>query len=285
MNLREYHAHPAWSPTALKAAVTGTMQAWWHCFGPEARPFEPSPDMVKGDLVDALLTPPFGLEQRFAVYSTIARNTKAGAANCAAARAAGLTPVSEDMVDQAKAVAASLRRDPLIGEVLAALDEEYSQVPHFWSDAAGRPCRCLPDVVTTDGRLFDLKKTRSAVPRRFYWQARDLGYDLQLAHLALGQADRSGELPSEVGVIAFEWDEPYDCALLVFDQRDIEDGLERREEAFRRIAACQASGVWPSHGRQPFRHLPASSRAPESEGMDAGAIDAGAIDPESIALF
>jgi hypothetical protein len=275
MKLSDYHAHPAWSPTALKAAVTGTMQAWWHRFGPEARPFEPSPDMVKGDLVDALLTPPFGLEERFAVFSTIARNTKAGAANCTAARAAGLTPVSEEMVEQAKAVAASLRRDPLIGEVLAALDEEHSQVPHFWSDASGRPCRCLPDVVTTDGRLFDLKKTRSAVPRRFYWQARDLGYDLQLAHLALGQADRSGELPSELGVIAFEWEEPYDCALLVFDQQDIEDGLERREEAFRRIADCQTSGVWPSHGRQPFRHLPAYSRAPETE----------TIDPESIALF
>jgi hypothetical protein len=66
----------------------------------------------------------------------------------------------------------------------------------------------------------------------------------------------------------------------VFDQRDIEDGLERREEAFRRIAACQASGVWPSHGRQPFRHLPTPSRTPESEGADAGAIDL-----ESIALF
>ncbi len=280
MKLSEYHAHPAWSPTALKAAVTGTMQAWRQRFGPEARPFEPSPDMVKGDLVDALLTPPFGLEERFAVFSTIARNTKAGAANCAAARTAGLTPVSEEMVEQARAVAASLRRDPLIKEVLAAMDLEHSQVPHFWSDAAGRPCRCLPDVVTTDGRLFDLKKTRSAVPRRFYWQARDLGYDLQLAHLALGHADRTGEMPSEVGVIAFEWEEPYDCALLVMDQQDIEGGLERREEAFRRIAACQASGVWPSHGRQPFRHLPASSRAPESERPEGELIA-----PESIALF
>jgi hypothetical protein len=84
MNLREYHAHPAWSPTALKAAVTGTMQAWWHRFGPGAQPFEATPDMVKGDLVDALLTPPFALEQRFALYPTVARNTKAGAANCAA---------------------------------------------------------------------------------------------------------------------------------------------------------------------------------------------------------
>ena len=275
MKASDYHAHPAWSPTALKAAVTGTMQAWFHRFGPGARPFEPSADMVKGDLVDALLTPPFALEQRFAVFSTIARNTRAGAANCAAAKAAGLTPVSEEMVEQAQAVAASLRRDPVIGAVLAAMDPQHSQQPHFWADAAGRPCRCLPDVVTGDGRLFDLKKTRSAVPRRFYWQARDLAYDLQIAHLALGHADRTGAMPVECGLIAFEWEEPYDCALLVLDQADIESGLARREEAFRRIAECQASGVWPSHGRQPFRHVPASSRAPESE----------EIDPESIALF
>jgi hypothetical protein len=275
MTPSDYHAHPAWSPTALKAAVTGTMQAWWHRFGPEAKPFEPSADMVKGDLVDALLTPPFSLEQRFAVFSTIARNTKAGAANWEAAQAAGLTPVSQDMVEQAHAVAASLRQDPVIGEVLAALDPEHSQQPHFWDDSAGRPCRCLPDVVTSDGRLFDLKKTRSAVPRRFYWQAKDLAYDLQLAHLALGHADRTGAMPSEIGFLAFEWEEPFDCALLLFDQADIETGLERREEAFRRIAECQASGAWPSHGRQPFRHLPASSRARESE----------PVDPESIALF
>ncbi|MEX0587951.1 MAG: PD-(D/E)XK nuclease-like domain-containing protein [Cyanobium sp.] len=272
MKASDYHSHPAWSPTALKAAVTGTMQAWWHRFGPDAKPFEPSIDMVKGDLVDALLTPPFSIEERFAVFSSIARNTKVGAANCAAATAAGLTPVSQDMLDHAQQIAEALRRDPVIAEVLAAMEEKHSQQPHFWSDAAGRPCRCLPDVVTSDGRLFDLKKTRSAVPRRFYWQAKDLAYDLQLAHLALGYADRTGEMPKELGFLVFEWEEPFDCALLVFDQADIETGLERREEAFRRIAECQASGTWPSHGRQPFRHLPASSRAPESESIDPGSI-------------
>lgn len=60
-SLAEYHRHPAWSPTALKAAVTGTMRTWNHRFGPGAARFIPSADMVKGDLVDALLTPPFGL--------------------------------------------------------------------------------------------------------------------------------------------------------------------------------------------------------------------------------
>ena len=277
LSLADYHRHPAWSPTALKAAVTGTMRAWWQRFGPGAPPFIPSPDMVKGDLVDALLTPPFRIEQRFAAFKTIARNTKAGAANCAEAEAAGLTPVSHEMVEQAKRIRDALHADPVVGEVLAALDPAASQQPHFWDDEAGRPCRCLPDVVTSDGRLFDLKKTRSAVPRRFYWQAKDLAYDLQIAHLALGHQHRCGSEPAETGVIAFEWpSDPaaaIDCSLLIFDGQDLQSGLARREEAFQRIADCQASGIWPSHGRHAFRPAPSSFSLPEREELDQDSID------------
>jgi hypothetical protein len=277
LTLANYHRHPAWSPTALKAAVTGTMRAWWHRFGPGAAPFVPSPDMVKGDLVDALLTPPFRIEERFAAFKTIARNTKAGAANCAEAEAAGLTPVSHEMVEQALRIRDALHADPVMGEVLAALDPEASQQPHFWDDEAGRPCRCLPDVVTSDGRLFDLKKTRSAVPRRFYWQAKDLAYDLQIAHLALGHQHRCGSPAAEAGVIAFEWpSDPaaaIDCSLLIFDGQDLQTGLQRREEAFQRIAECQSSGIWPSHGRHDFRPAPSSFSLPEREGIDPDSID------------
>jgi hypothetical protein len=277
LTLANYHRHPAWSPTALKAAVTGTMRAWWQRFGPGAPPFIPSPDMVKGDLVDALLTPPFRIEERFAAFKTIARNTKAGAANCAEAEAAGLTPVSHEMVEQAKRIRDALHADPVVGEVLAALDPAASQQPHFWDDEAGRPCRCLPDVVTSDGRLFDLKKTRSAVPRRFYWQAKDLAYDLQIAHLALGHQHRCGSEPAETGVIAFEWpSDPaaaIDCSLLIFDGQDLQTGLQRREEAFQRIAECQSSGIWPSHGRHDFRPAPSSFSLPEREGIDPDSID------------
>jgi len=277
ISLAEYHRHPAWSPTALKAAVTGTMRAWSHRFGAGAAPFVPSPDMVKGDLVDALLTPPFSLDGRFQVFSTIARNTKIGAANCAEAEAAGLTPVSIEMVDQAQRICDALHDDPLIADVFVTLDKAASQQPHFWTDEAGRPCRCLPDIVTTDGRLFDLKKTRSAVPRKFYWQAKDLAYDLQMAHLALGHEDRHGEPPVETGVIAFEWPTdpaaPIDCSLLIFDEQDLQKGLQRREEAFRRIAECQASGSWPSHGRQAFRPVSQDFCLPEAEGIDLDSID------------
>ena len=107
--------------------------------------------------------------------------------------------------------------------------------------------------MTTDGRVYDLKKTRSAVPRRFFWQAKELAYDLQLAHLALGHEHRYGAPPAETGLIVFEWPtDPtaaIDCGLLLFDAQDLEIGRKRREEAFSRIASCQARGLWPSHGR------------------------------------
>ena len=277
LSLADYHRHPAWSPTALKAAVTGTMRAWRQRFGPDAVPFVPSADMVKGDLVDALLTPPFALESRFQVFKTIARNSKIGAANCAEAEAAGLTPVSSEMVEQALRIRDALLSDPEVGEVLAALDPAHSQQPHFWSDAAGRPCRCLPDVITSDGRLFDLKKTRSAQPRRFYWQAKELAYDLQLAHLALGYEDRRGTPPAETGLIVFEWpSDPtaaIDCGLLLFDAQDLEIGRKRREEAFSRIASCQARGLWPSHGRNPFRPDSTGFSLPEPTAHDLESID------------
>jgi hypothetical protein len=233
--------------------------------------------MVKGDLVDALLTPPFSLDGRFQVFSTIARNTKVGAANCAEAEAAGLTPISVEMVEQAQRIRDDLRADPVVGEVLAALDPALSQQPHFWKDNEGRPCRCLPDVVTCDGRLFDLKKTRSAVPRKFYWQAKDLAYDLQMAHLALGHENRHGQPPLESGVIAFEWPTdpaaPIDCSLLIFDGQDLQKGLQRREEAFRRIAECQATNSWPSHGRQAFRPVSQDFSFPESATIDQDSIE------------
>lgn len=277
MSLADYHHHPAWSPTALKAAVTGTMRSWRQRFGPDAVPFVPSADMVKGDLVDALLTPPFALESRFQVFKTIARNSKIGAANCAEAEAAGLTPVSSEMVEQALRIRDALLGDPEVGEVLAALDPAHSQQPHFWSDAEGRPCRCLPDVVTGDGRLFDLKKTRSAVPRRFYWQAKELAYDLQLAHLALGHEHRCGTPPAETGLIVFEWptdpSAAIDCGLLLMDEQDLAIGRKRREEAFLRIASCQASGVWPSHGHNPFRPASIGFGLPEPTALDLESID------------
>lgn len=255
---REYHSHPAWSPTKLKAAVTGSMRAWRHKYGPDAKPFKPTPDMVKGSLVDALLTPPFRVpEDEYLICDTVDQRSKAGKANVALAAERGLTAITGDMLIRADEVRDALLSDPDCGPILERINPEHSQVAHFWDDDYGRPCRCLPDVVTTDGCLYDLKKARSASPRKMYWQAMDLAYDLQMAHLELGFINRLGEPPSEVGLIAFEWpddpDAPVETSVLILSAEDLRIGLAKREEAFARITECQRTGVWPSYGKQPFR--------------------------------
>ena len=272
MNLAEYHRHPAWSPSALKCAITGTMRAFNHRYGPDAAPFVATDDMNRGSLVDCLMTPPFDLRGMFAAYKTINRSIKEGKANYNEAIEKGLIPITYDTASQARAIKATLESDPEVGPILAVMDRGASQAPHFWADAASRHCRQLPDIITMNGGLYELKKARSAKPKNFYRQAMDLAYDLQMAHLTLGFEDLYGHPPDEVGIIAFEWEPPFDCSLLILSADDLALGLEKREEAFRRIAECQASGIWPSHGRRPFR-------------PERATVAPLTIDPDSIALF
>lgn len=289
MKIADYHRHPAWSPTALKCAHTETMAVFNHRFGPNAVPFVPSDDMRKGSLVDAVLTPPFSIRETHKVIPenapTRPTSTQLNAAKPSDATkqaiewwarfdedAKGFDVISQAWLTNAEAIAQVLKADPDIGPILTQIDNAASQVPYFWDDEAGRSCRNLPDIITIDGCQYDLKKTRCAKQKKFYWQAMGLGYDLQMAHLDLGFQDKYGHPPIERGIIAFEWEPPYDRSLLILSADDIAIGLEKREEAFRRIAECQASGVWPSHGRQSFRPERAS-------------IEPLTIDPDSIDLF
>jgi ABC-type sugar transport system ATPase subunit len=61
--------------------------------------------------------------------------------------------------------------------------------------------------------------------------------------------------------------------LLLFDEQDLEIGRKRREEAFSRIASCQARGLWPSHGRNPFRPASIGFGLPEPTALDLESID------------
>lgn len=258
MNIKEYHTHPAWSPTKLKAAVTGSMRRWYHRYGPDAKPFQPTQEMIQGSIVDALITPPFELRmEEYMVVDTLDRRTKAGKANAIMAAERGLTAITGDDMHAARMIRDALLADPDVGPILERMNESASQSAHFWNDEYGRPCRCLPDVVTTDGGLYDLKKTRSADPRKLYWQSQDLAYDLQMAHLELGHTDCHGEPPVEVGIIGFEWpsdpEEPIETCVLILSPEDLRIGRDKREEAFARISECQRTGIWPSYGRQPFQ--------------------------------
>lgn len=261
----EYHAHPAWSASRLKLAVTGTMLDYWaREEAPERVPFMPTDDMRQGSLVDCLLTELANFDAKYAVLPENAPK-KPTATQLKAKKPSvdtllqmewwdnfqaeniGKEIINAAWLANALSVIERLRSDPHIGPILAK--PRSSQVPHFWTDEQGRECRYKPDIETTDGELWDLKKTRSANPRLFRAQSYSLAYDLQVGgHYRLGFTDRHGAEPVRSGIIAFEWKWPHNCSLLVADDEFIEMGLERRELAFSNIAECKKTGNWPSYG-------------------------------------
>lgn len=246
----EYHAHPAWSASRLKGALTGTMLDYWARYeDPKREPFVPNESMKRGSLGDCFMTEAETFWSKYHVIGDVDRRTKAGKEAWAEAEkvANGRELIREADMATVYAIVARLMADPAIGPILR--QPRSSQEPHFWIDDCAREHRYKPDLEPEDGSLFDLKLTRSAHPRRFAAQSYSLGYDIQLSHYREGFIDRYGREPTRIGLIAYEWNWPHNCSLLIADEDLLACGAERRAAAIKLIEDCRASGEWPSYGQ------------------------------------
>lgn len=246
----EYHAHPAWSASRLKGALMDTPLSYWAKYeDPKREPFAPNESMKRGSLVDCFMTEAETFWDRYHVIGDVDRRTKAGKEAWAEAEkvANGRELIREADMATVYAITARLTADPAIGPILR--QPRSSQEPHFWIDDCGREHRYKPDIECEDGGLFDLKLSRSAHPRRFAAQSYSLGYDIQLSHYREGFIDRYGRKPTRIGIIAYQWDWPHNCSLLIADEDLLAFGAERREAAIKLIEDCRASGEWPSYGQ------------------------------------
>jgi len=259
MSDAEYHAHPAWSASRLKGALTGTMLDYWSKYEDPCRvPFVPNESMKRGSLVDAFITETEAFWDRYFLIDDVDRRTKAGKEAWADAesKAGGREIIRQEDMRTVYAITARLTSDPDIGPIL--MQRRRSQDPHFWVDACDRECRYKPDLEPEDGSLWDLKLTRSAHPRRFAAQAYSLGYDVQLAHYREGFIHRYGKEPTRIGIIAYEWNAPHNCSLLVADEDLLDCGAKRRDDAFHLIEDCRERDCWPSYGQSTLQ-LPSYS--------------------------
>lgn len=266
--------------------ATGTARRYWaREVDPSRKPFVPTDAMRQGSLVDCLLTE--SSEEFARRYlpipadapkrpTTTQRNAKKPSADTLDAIAFwdklecdGRELISGDWLKRALKIVDVLTRDTNICGFLGAAN----QSPHFWVDAEhNAECRYKPDFESEV--LIDLKKSASAHPRAFAGQAYRLGYDIQLAHYALGYQDRRGHEPERCGYIVYEWEWPHDCSLIWVDADYMDMGASRRRDAIERILECQASDDWLSHGE--------STMGPPSYATITGADDE--TDPEGLEL-
>lgn len=270
----EYWALPGWHSTELGDAHKLTGRGFVARYPKDApRQFEPNEAMRQGSLVDCLITQPSLFDQRYAIRpddlpkrptelqletgENSRPGTKARAAwEDAQSREAewlawekesqGRETVPAGWVERAEQIQAVLLGDSEVGARLRDASPSC-QEGWLWHDPVLGPCLYKPDLETQSGGLLDLKKSRSANPRMFSRAVLEFCYDLQASHYQEGFISRHWGPPTELGWIVYEFEPPFDFALIFPDRELVEHGGKRRHEAFEKITAWRATDDLPSY--------------------------------------
>jgi hypothetical protein len=202
------------------------------------QPYEPTPAMNWGSLVDALL---FGTDLgRFAVYEGKKRGKDWEAWK--AANGDHLVMSREDW-DSAQACADALRAHPAVAKVLAQGEAQFSIQ---WTDEeTGLACAGRPDFLSTaTGLVVDLKTTSGGLNERQLCSSIDRwGYGLQVAMYGMGL--RANAIDLSPAFIFVESEPPYDVAVVTLLTEQVAEFEKEVRRLLRRIAECERTGVWP----------------------------------------
>lgn len=184
------------------------------------------------------------------------RGTKAHKAFCAANT--GRTMLTEAQYATALAVRDAVRGH---GPARALLDRCRPEVTAQWVHArTGRKCVSRFDLL--GDVLVDLKTTRNPSPAKFSYDAKRLGYPLQMGFYLDAALACTGRLP-RVKIIAAQNVEPFDVAVFDLPDEVLIYGREQYELALDKLIECEASGVWPgiAPDEEVTLHLPAGTIA------------------------
>jgi hypothetical protein len=121
-----------------------------------------------------------------------------------------------------------------------------------WQHAeTGLWCKALIDKIELDRppvtHLWDLKTTQSAHPRRFAYQAADLGYHFQAGFYTMG-AFTLTQVQRRFGFICVEKKEPFVVKAWICKDSVIQQGQIEAEHALRLWARCLDQDRWPAYG-------------------------------------
>lgn len=105
--------------------------------------------------------------------------------------------------------------------------------------------KCRFDLLTADGRAYDVKKTRDARPVQFGKSVNDYRYHVQQAFYSRVFDLVTGEPLQAFKFIAVEDQPPYTAAVYSLDELTVEIGRFLMQRDFATYASCVESGEWP----------------------------------------
>jgi exodeoxyribonuclease VIII len=304
---QDYHSHPAISASQLKSIATGTLRHYWADYVDPDRPERAETDAMRfGTQLHMLtleparfaetyhldLTPPDAprrptAKQLETISKALPREgTKAREEWDRIAAAAawwadwdashpipeGSEALSADRWRDLQGMSDSLLRCPIIGGLLTQPGVAEEAI-HWHDPDLGVDCRCRPDWLTSDGWILDLKSTVSANPRRFRWQAWDLGYDIQAWWYLRGLERGLGIKPQGFVFGAVEKRRPWVSTPILATEALLQRGRGRAELAVAQLLEAQRTGVWPGY-------LPAGQLADLDPPVDRDARPSADVDVE-----
>lgn len=233
-------------------------------------PKEQTPAQFAGVLFHAALLEPERFAEQYAVRPDDAptkpqdrwRNAKKPSAetlaNIAAydefmQRFAGVEFVEREQYDRAKAMAASVRNDPVTGQFFSSGETELSLV---WVDEVTQLlCKGRIDLLSVMNGvnclcLCDPKSTASTVARRFGNEANRMLYHCQMAHYLAGLR-ALGQTVDRAFLLACEFSGCYDPAAFELTPEQLELGEEIRAGLLSRLAECRMLDRWPGRYSEP----------------------------------
>jgi exodeoxyribonuclease VIII len=235
----DYHSDPAISASHLHAVAASPYHYWKRFLDPKRPTVPPTAAMRLGSLVHCAVLEPDELHKRYAVAPD--RRTKDGKALAAVMEAAGMEAVTAADMEQALAMAASVRAN---ADAAALLKTGKAEQSFWWDDQlSGLRCKCRPDWTTND-TLVDLKTTTDASPAGFARSVAHWRYHVQADHYMAGTYAR------RFVFIAVEKAYPYAVGVYELDEATMDHAIELRRQNLQTIADCRAISEWPGYNAQ-----------------------------------
>ena len=233
----DYHADPAISASHLHAVAASPYHYWSRFLAPDRPPSVQTAAMKLGSLTHCAVLEPDELAKRYGIC--LPRNTKAGKEMEGEMIAAGIEAVTASEMEQAMAMAGSVRSH----QAAAALLRDGKAEQSFWWDdtPTGLRCKCRPDWYTGN-TIVDLKTTTDASPKGFARSVAQWRYAIQQNHYL------AGTFAERFVFIAVEKTYPYAVGVYELDEAAALYGETERRNNLQTIADCRAISEWPGYG-------------------------------------
>lgn len=241
MTEREYREHPAISRSQLFKLKESPEKFKYYMDNPE----QPTPALVFGQLLHAMVLQPDTVDEQFAVAPICDRRTTVGKKLWAEfeGQAESKTVVTADMIEQAVAMRDKLMSNDYVRQLLDGEREK----PFFWVDElTGEECKCRTDCLThINGMdiIVDLKTAESADTDTFMRHAIKYGYNLQAAMYGEGVKANTGKEHAFVFIV-IEKKAPYAINILQADKAFVLHGFDLFRELIGTYHECKQSGNW-----------------------------------------